>query len=52
VWADSCTITVGARALIGPNCSFYSDTYPLDPCLRNGTRGPEMGKPITVGEDC
>ena len=20
--------------------------------MRNGTRGPELGKPITVGEDC
>ena len=32
--------------------SFYSATHPLDPVIRNGTRGPELGKPITVGEDC
>jgi acetyltransferase-like isoleucine patch superfamily enzyme len=24
----------------------------LDPTVRNGTRGPESGKPITIGEDC
>lgn len=36
----------------GPNASFYSGTHPLDPFLRNGTKGPESGKPITIGEDC
>ncbi|KAF6842875.1 galactoside O-acetyltransferase [Colletotrichum musicola] len=51
-WIDTCLITVGSRTLIGPNCSFYSGTHPLDPTLRNGTRGPESGKPITIGEDC
>jgi acetyltransferase-like isoleucine patch superfamily enzyme len=49
---DTCLIKIGARTLIGPNCSFYSATHPLDPFLRNGTRGPELGSPITVGEDC
>ncbi|KAH9429782.1 hypothetical protein MCOR02_009517 [Pyricularia oryzae] len=51
-WIDTCTITVGARTLIGPNCSFYSGTHPLDPRIRNGTRGPELGKPIVIEEDC
>ncbi|TLD30812.1 hypothetical protein PspLS_01983 [Pyricularia sp. CBS 133598] len=51
-WIDTCTITVGARTLIGPNCSFYSGTHPLDPRVRNGTRGPELGKPIVIEEDC
>jgi len=45
-------ITIGARTLIGPNCSFFSASHPLDPFLRNGTSGPELGAPITVGEDC
>ncbi|OBT46801.1 hypothetical protein VE00_01898 [Pseudogymnoascus sp. WSF 3629] len=49
---DTCTITIGARTLIGPNCSFFAASHPLDPFLRNGTRGPELGAPITVGEDC
>ncbi|KAK6207602.1 galactoside O-acetyltransferase [Colletotrichum tabaci] len=52
VWIDTCTIEVGDRTLIGPNCSFYSAAHPLDPVLRNGTAGPEYGKPIKIGADC
>ncbi len=52
VWIDTCEIRVGARTLVGPNCSFYSGTHPLDPFVRNGTSGPEAGKPIAIGEDC
>ncbi|KAH0439715.1 galactoside O-acetyltransferase [Colletotrichum camelliae] len=52
VWIDTCVIEVGDRTLIGPNCSFYSAAHPLDPVLRNGTRGPEYGKPIKIGPDC
>jgi len=51
-WIDTCLITIGSRTLIGPNCSFYSGGHPLDPTVRNGTRGPEFGKPVTIGEDC
>lgn len=51
-WIDTCPITIGARTLIGPNCSFYSGTHPLDPKVRNGTRGPESGRPVNIGEDC
>ena len=32
--------------------SFYSGTHPLDPAVRDGTRGPELGKEIHIGEDC
>jgi acetyltransferase-like isoleucine patch superfamily enzyme len=49
---DTCPISIGARTLVGPHCSFYSGTHPLDPFLRNGIKGPELGKPITIGEDC
>lgn len=49
---DTCTITIGARTLLGPNVSMFSGTHPLDPVVRNGTAGPELGKEITVGEDC
>lgn len=52
VFLDTCLITVGSRTLVGPNVSFYSATHPLDPALRNGTRGPELGKEIHIGEDC
>ncbi|KAJ5590251.1 hypothetical protein N7450_004223, partial [Penicillium hetheringtonii] len=52
VFIDSCPITVGARTLFGPNVNLFAGTHPLDPALRNGTEGPEMGKPISIGEDC
>lgn len=52
VFLDTCLTTIGSRTLVGPNVHFYSATHPLDPALRNGTRGPEMGKQIHVGEDC
>lgn len=52
VFLDTCLITIGSRTLVGPNCSFYSGTHPLDPAVRNGTQGPELGKEIHVGEDC
>ncbi|KAI0122204.1 trimeric LpxA-like protein [Daldinia grandis] len=49
---DTCTVSIGSRTLVGPNVSFFSGTHPLDPDLRNGTNGPELGKPITIGSDC
>lgn len=52
VFLDTCLITIGSRTLVGPNVSFYSGTHPLDPALRDGTRGPELGKEIHIGEDC
>ncbi|KAL4790141.1 trimeric LpxA-like protein [Aspergillus venezuelensis] len=49
---DTCQVSIGSRTLIGPNVSFFSGTHPVDPDVRNGTNGPEMGRPISVGEDC
>lgn len=51
-FVDTCPIRIGARTLVGPHCSFYSGTHPLDPGVRNGMSGPESGKPIDIGEDC
>lgn len=52
VFLDTCLITIGDRTLVGPNVSFYSATHPLDPAVRNGMSGPELGKEIHVGSDC
>ncbi|PSK53190.1 hypothetical protein B9Z65_3390 [Elsinoe australis] len=52
IMIDTCRVTIGSRVLIAPNVSFYSGTHPLDPDLRNGTKGPEGGKEITIGDDC
>lgn len=49
---DTCPIIIGARTLVGPNCTFTSGTHPIDPSVRDGTHGPELGKPIVIGEDC
>ncbi|WDK23089.1 acetyltransferase [Colletotrichum graminicola] len=49
---DTFIISIGDRALVGPNVSLLSGTHPLDGHVRNGTSGPELGKPISVGEDC
>ncbi|KAK8089992.1 acetyltransferase [Apiospora hydei] len=51
-WIDTCPINVGSRILIGPNCSFFSGEHPVDPFVRNGYNGPEMGAPITIEDDC
>ncbi|KEQ70879.1 trimeric LpxA-like protein [Aureobasidium namibiae CBS 147.97] len=48
---DTCLVSIGARSLLAPNVSLYSGTHPLDPDLRDGTNGPESGKPITIEED-
>ena len=52
VFIDTTLISIGARTMTGPNCSFFSGTHPLDPAVRNGLSGPESGKDIIVEEDC
>ncbi|KAI9373061.1 trimeric LpxA-like protein [Aspergillus egyptiacus] len=49
---DTCTVSIGSRTLIGPNVSLFSGTHPVDPEVRDGTNGPEMGRPIVIGQDC
>ncbi|GAA5942808.1 acetyltransferase [Sporobolomyces koalae] len=49
---DTCTITLGDRCLFGPNVHLYAATHPLDPAVRQGTTGPELGGPIDIGADC
>ncbi|KAG9079358.1 putative O-acetyl transferase [Ceratobasidium sp. 370] len=45
-------VTIGERTLIGPNVQIYTPLHPLRPEERNGTKGRESGKPITIGKDC
>lgn len=49
---DTCLVSIGAHTLIAPNVSIYSGTHPLDPDVRNGTNGPELGKEVWIEEDC
>lgn len=48
---DGCRISIGRRTLFGPNVQIYSATHPLDGHVRQGTKGPEYSKPITIGDD-
>ena len=52
VFLDPNIISIGDRTLIASNVSFMTSYHPLDPELRNGTKGPELAKGITVAEDC
>lgn len=45
-------MTIGARTLLASNVSLYSGTHPLDPDVRQGTKGPELGGEIHIEEDC
>lgn len=49
---DTCEVRIGDNCHIGPNVSIYTATLPLDPKRRMGSKGPQLGKPITIGEDC
>ena len=49
---DTCRVSIGARTLLAANVSLFSGTHPLDPEVRNGTAGPELGKEIVIEEDC
>jgi maltose O-acetyltransferase len=48
---DCAPITIGDRVVLGPSVQLYAVTHKLDPVARNGTRGPEKGKPITIEND-
>ncbi|CAG8958072.1 hypothetical protein HYFRA_00000416 [Hymenoscyphus fraxineus] len=49
---DCTPVTIGARTLIGPNCSFYGGFHAIDPAVRDGDNGPFFEKSITIGDDC
>ncbi|KAI5474787.1 hypothetical protein MNV49_002477 [Pseudohyphozyma bogoriensis] len=49
---DTGIVTIKERCLFGPNVSLYAASHPLDPDVRNGIAGPELGRPITIEEDC
>jgi maltose O-acetyltransferase len=47
---DVCAVTLGARALVGPNVQIYTALHPLDAASRRVHL--EYGKPVTIGDDC
>lgn len=49
---DTCEVKIGDNCLIGPNVGIYTTSVPLDPKRRMGSKGPQIGKPITIEPDC
>jgi len=47
---DVCRITIGSRALIGPNVQIYTALHPLDAPSRRAEL--EYGRAVTIGDDC
>lgn len=46
---DVCRVDIGQNCMIGPGVHIYTATHPLDADKR--IKGPEYGKPITVGDN-
>lgn len=49
---DTCEVKIGDRCNIGPNVNIYTATLPVDPKRRLGSRGPNLGRKITIDPDC
>lgn len=49
VMLDTCPITIGDRAMLGPGVHIYTACHPLDSAERSS--GVEYGKPVTIGSD-
>ena len=47
---DVCKVTIGKNCLIAPQAGIYTACHPLERDVR--TDGLELGKPITIGDDC
>ena len=49
---DACSVTIGARSILGPNVSLLTSTMPVEPHRRSGSQGPSVARPIHIEEDC
>jgi acetyltransferase-like isoleucine patch superfamily enzyme len=49
---DTCEVKIGDNCHIGPNVSIYTATLPIDPKRRMGSKGPHLGRSITIESDC
>lgn len=47
---DVCKVKIGDNCLIAPQTGIYTACHPLERDVR--TSGLELGKPITIGNDC
>jgi len=49
---DCGRVRIGSRCLFATNVQLLGATHPVHYELRNGTKGPEMGAEVTIGDDC
>ena len=49
---DACEVKIGDNVHIGPNVSIYTNSLPIDPKRRMGSRGPQQARPIVIESDC
>jgi acetyltransferase-like isoleucine patch superfamily enzyme len=49
---DAAEVRIGDKTVIGPNVTLCTTTVPIHPAKRNGSKGPQMGKPIIIEQDC
>lgn len=51
IFLDCCPIIIGDRVLLGPSVQIYTVNHDIDPIVRNGTKGAEIGKPVVIKND-
>lgn len=49
---DTCEVKIGDRCNIGPNVNIYTTILPIDSEQRRGSRGPNLGRKVTIDTDC
>lgn len=49
---DVCEVKIGDNCVVGPNVSLFTATLPIDPKKRQGGQGPQLGRAITIEQDC
>lgn len=47
---DVCKVSIGNNCMLAPGVHIYTATHPVNPIERN--KGPEFGKPVTIGDNC
>ncbi|KAG5939784.1 hypothetical protein E4U53_007734 [Claviceps sorghi] len=50
--SDASEVKIGDNCVIGPNVSIFTTSLPIDPKARQGAQGPQIGRPITIEQDC
>ncbi|KAF5507551.1 putative maltose O-acetyltransferase [Colletotrichum aenigma] len=49
---DAAEVNIGDNCHVGPNVSIYAATLHTDPKRRQGSKGPQIGRPVTIDQDC